>query len=648
LSIYGALKERGYLKRSAIMPEQNDNDKSSASLNGETDLEGKMIIDSTGEEIGTCKAVSIGDDGQIGLAFETKINGKSVIPSKTIPYSAISKITDVIELKVPINIKVAQSVEEIQPTIDETKEGTEEKADAEIEEQETEIQEKEEAIVIEDEDVKETPTTAESKEIKPTDVATETPVNVKIPIETDKLVGTTPVETTQADATEQLSKSLEEEVVLDKKEIIAKEQTAVTTTKVNELMIGLEESISKLETLFRLLADGNAATKIEAIKALTTLCKISPELGLSLIPKMMELSDEPQQDVRLAVAEQFEVLGVSNPELFKGYFLEILENTYEEPIEDIREHLVKALHDISIQTPEICCEKLEDFLEEVIIGKRVPEVPAKVLHDVTLKVVSGNFQLTRVAIKVRLRFIMKGGKLGERSAEELEDYNATLIGLTIIESFNLEESEKLLKSANFKKLGPIFVEVIQEMLKAYKEGSFGLLEKVVDKKIEIPTTVIEKFYEIKIKQTLQGVKNVPMDVFLENSYVTPEEAEQIIYRLVVQKKINAAITMNNGKTFITTVGLEESETPAVEKPKPAKPKTPKAEEKPKTTPTPKKTPTKKPITKKTTTAKKPATTKKKTTATTKKSTTKKTTTATKKTTPKKSTTKSTARKKKAS
>jgi len=586
------------------MAEQKDNDKSSASLNGETDLEGKMIIDSTGEAIGKCKAVSIGDDGQIGLAFETEINGKVVTPSKTIPYSAISKITDVIELRVPINIKVAQSAEEIQDKAEEDKELVADEPEEleEIKEEKTGVKEEEQAIVIEEDDVKEIGDEKAITDVEPVTEEGEIPINVELPIEADKLVGKTTVKTTQADATEQLSKTLEEEVVLDKIEIIAKEQMASTSLKVKDLMIGLEESISKLEALFKLLSDGNAHTKIEAIKALTILSKISPELGLSLIPKMMQLSDEPQQDVRLAIAQQFEILGESNPELFKGYFLEILENTYEEPLEDIREHLVKSLHEIAIQTPEICCEKLEEFIEEVIIGKRVPEVPAKILHDVTLKVVSGNFQLTRIAIKTRLKFIAKGGKLAARCAEELEDYNATLIGLTIIESFSIEEAEKLLKISNFKKLGPIFVEVIQEMINAYKEGSFGLLEKVVDKKIEIPTTVIERLYEEKINQTLQGVKNIPIDVFLENYYITPEEAEEIIYRLVVQKRINAAITMNNGRTFITTLDLEETVAAIIEKPKP---KTTKKTTAKKTTP--KKITTTK---KKTTTRKKPVTTKK--------------------------------------
>jgi len=611
------------------MPEQRDNDKSSASLNGETDLEGKMIIDSTGEVIGKCKAVSIGDDGQIGLAFETEINGKAVTPSKTIPYSAISKITDVIELRVPINIKVAQSAEEIKEITEEEKQLVADEPDEleEVKEEEIEIKEDKQAIVIEEEDVKEIVVKKEDTEIKP-DTEAEIPVNVELPIEADKLIGTTTVETTQADATEQLSKTLEEKVVMDKKEIIAKEQIASTSQKVRDLMIGLEESITKLEALFKLLSDGNASTKIEAIKALTVLSKISPELGLSLIPKMMQLSDESQQDVRLAVSQQFEILAESNPELFKGYFLEILENTFEEPLEDIREHLVKSLHDIAIQTPEICCEKLEEFIEEVILGKRVPEVPAKILHDVTLKVVSGSFQLTRIAIKARLKFIAKGGKLAERCAEELEDYNATLIGLTIIESFSIEEAEKLLRVSNFKKLGPIFVEVIQEMLKAYKEGSFGLLEKVVDKKIEIPISVIERLYEVKIIKTLQGVKNVPMDIFLENSYVTPEEAEEIIYRLIVQKRINAAISMNNDRTFITTVGLEETVAAMIEKPKPAKPKTTAKTPTKKTAPkkpAPKKSAaTKKKIAaKKPTTAKKTKTTKKTTKTTSKKSSTKK-------------------------
>ncbi|MGC9778702.1 MAG: hypothetical protein HZR80_05625 [Candidatus Heimdallarchaeota archaeon] len=581
------------------MAKEKDNDKSSVSLNGETDLEGKMIIDSNGDTIGKCMSVNIGDDGQIGLTFETEINEKLVVPSKTIPYSAIGKITDVIELKVPINIKIAKSADEIKtpkvededpetPKEDRT-EASETEDDQVIVIDEEEITEELDAPPVKSEEVKDT------AKVKEADVA----VNVELPIRPEKLLGTI-TETPQADATEQLSKTLKEKPVADKKDVIARLKKESAIPVVEDLMTGLEDSIKKLDSLFKLLSNGEANTKIEAIKALTSLTKISAELGLSLIPKMLKLTDEPQQDVRLAIAQQLEIIGEVHPELFRGYFLEILENAYEEPIEEIREQLAKALLEIAIKKTDIASEGLEEFLEDVIIGKRVPEVPSKVLHDITLKVVSGNFQLTRISIKVRLKFIIKGGKLAERCAEELEDYNATLIGLALIESFSIDETEKLVRSNNFKKLGPIFVEVIQEMINAYKEGSFNLLSKVIDKKTEIPITVIERFYETKISQTLLGVKNVPMEVFLENSFVTAEEAEQIIYRLIVQKRINAAITMNNDRTFITTLDLEElalkkevkpkttKETPkksAVKKPAPKKPASKKTTKKPKTTPT---------------------------------------------------------------
>ncbi|MHA1221587.1 MAG: hypothetical protein ACTSQB_07625, partial [Candidatus Heimdallarchaeota archaeon] len=434
-------------------------------------------------------------------------------------------------------------------------------------------------------------------------------------------------------ATEQLSKTLIEEDIIeipDEKVIVTEDYSLAI---IKELMVGLEESIKKLDRLFKIVSDGNDREKIEALMALTALTKISPELGLSLIPKMMSLSDEPQQEVRLIVAEQLADIGDSNPELFKEYFLEIFENVFDEPIEEIREFLIKALQNISLKLPEVALNGLGEFLDDVIIGKRVPEVPAKVLHDATLKVVSGNFQLTRIAIQVRLKFIAKGGKLANRCVEELEDYNATLIGLTIIESLSVSETKKLIKSATFKKLGTIFVDVIQHMLAAYEDGSFKLLQEVVDKKIEIPMTVIERFYEVKINKTLEGVKNVPMDVFLEGTIVTPEEAEQIIYRLVVQKRINAAITMNNDRTFITAYDLDEFNG----KPKPTAVKTKPTTRKVTTTkkPTPKKTAT---TTKKATVAKKKstsATTKKTTTAKKKSptaSTTKKTTTTTKKST----------------
>ena len=627
------------------MAKKNDIEDSSASLNGETDLEGKMIIDSRGEKIGVCKAVKIGDDGQISLSFEVEINDKQIIPSQTIPYSAIGKITDVIELKVPINIKVAQSAEELKS--DKITEEAEEEEDQEeevkeIEEEEEEKEEKEEPKeIIISEEMKE----GEVKEIKEEERKIEEAesekeedhsalekvsekVNQELIVPAEKLTGK--IEAQQADATAQLSKTLPDDAEVDKitQPILSIEE--LKKLDVSELIVGLEESAKRIDVLFKHLASGEANTKIEAIKALTDLTKISPELGLSLLQQMMKLNDEPQQDVRLAVAQQMERISDTKPELFKGYFLELFENAFEEPIEEIREQLLKNLHNIAMKIPEVASKGLEEFLEEVIIGKRVPEVPNKLLHDATLKVISGNFLLTRISIKVRLKFVAKGGNLGIRCAEELEDYNATLIGLTIIESFTPEEAEKLIQSSSFKKIGSIFVDVINQMIEAYKEGSFKQLSDVVDKKIEIPTAVIERFYEIKLTKTLEGAQNIPLEVFLENAMVDPEEAEQIIYRLVMQKRINAAITMNNGKTFITALeinGVTEKKT--TEKPKTTK----------KTTTTPKKktTTTKTAATKKPSTATKTGTAKKSTNSTTKKTTTKPKTTTKKTTTAKKTT-----------
>ncbi|MHA1629594.1 MAG: hypothetical protein ACTSXO_03090 [Candidatus Heimdallarchaeota archaeon] len=586
------------------MAEKKVTEKSSASLNGESDLEGKMIIDSTGATVGKCKAVEIDEKGQIGLVFEVEINGKTVVPVKTIPYSAIGKITDVIELRTPLNIKIAHSAAELKG---ETTIKADEKEQSKPKE---EIVTKSATEEVEKEKIKEL-------EIK--DSSEDHPLEVSVN-ETE-----TKVETPQADPTEQLSKALEglhetEEETEETKELEVTTQPKeeekgekFTLPLVNQLMEGLEESIKKLDKLFNLLSNGTPEEKIETIKALTSLAELSPELGLSLLPKMMQLSDEQHQEVRLAVAQELQVLAEKQPQLFSGYFLEIFENIYDEPIEAIREHLIKILYNIAMKKPEIASEGLEQFFEEVMVGKRVPEVPAKVIHDATLKVVSGNFQLARIAIKVRLKFIAKGGKLASRCAEELEDYNATLIGLAIIESFTFEEAEKLVNSSIFKKLGPIFVEVIQKMISAYKEGSLKQLIEVVDTKIEIPTTVIERFYEIKINKALEGIKNIPIDILLNNKIITSEEAEQIIYRLIVQKKINAAITMNNGKTFITS--LDE----VINGTKKEQQKSTATKEKAKST---KKTTTRKSTTKKTS----PSTSKTKT----QKSTTEKKTTETKK------------------
>ena len=592
------------------MAEDKDND-SSAFLNGGTDLEGKMIIDSTGEEVGLCKAVNIDDSGQIGLIFEVTINEVTFAPKQTIPYSAISKITDVIELNTPLNIKIAQSADELK--IPSTSEASQQEKTSEVKKTKVEVieEEKQEVTVIEVSTEEEK--TIVKEEIKDPSLIS---ANEEIPIETNKYIGVLEENTQQADPTEQLSKAFDEPEkieVKDKTQIIATE-TKKKTEAVADIVEDLSDSVEKLEKLFALLTDSDPKTKIKAIIALTKLTTISPVLGLSLIPKLMGLSDDPQQNVRLAIAQQLEVIGEVKPSLFKGFYLEILENAYEEPIEDIREQLIKTLQMIIMKHLELDNNNVEKFLEDVIIGKRVPEVPAKVLHDVTLKVVSSSFLLSRIAIRVRLKFIAQGGNLTERCAEELEDYNATLIGLTIIESFTPNEASKLVKKPSFKKLGSIFVEVINQMISAYEEGSFASLVEVVDKKIEIPISVIERLYEIKINKTLQGVKNVPMEVFLENVLVDEEEAEQIIYRLIVQKKVNAAITMNNGRTFITSLDVEKAVEKKAEKVKPQKDSPKKT--KPKITTT-KKTTAKKPTTKKTTTTKSKTTSSKKKTTTNK-------------------------------
>lgn len=593
------------------MAENNDQDKSSSMLNGETDLDGKMIIDSRGEEIGICKAINIGEDGQISLSFEVAINDKQVIPAQTIPYSAISKITDVIELRVPINIKVAQSADEIKTQEEEiaTKE-------MELQKDIVEAEKPEEIFIDKTEKTTGSSIEAEEKEIEPIKLTTIEKVNPAITktaktvnkvqlIAAEKLTGK--IETYQADATQQLSKAFEDENISSKAGTVL----SSTNEEVKELTIGLEESVKKIDRLFKLVSEGDEETKIEAIKALTYLTQISPELGLSLIPKLMELNDEPHQDVRLNIAQQLEIIGEANPKLFNGYYLELLENAYEEPIEEIREQIVKSLHEIAMKDTNIAIIGLEAFLEEVIIGKRVPEVPAKILHDVTLKVASGNFKLTKIAIRARLKFIAQGGKLAKRCAEELEDYNATLIGLTLIETLTPKEAEKLMKSPNFKKLGPVFIEVINQMIAAYSEGSIKQLEEVVDKKIVISAEVIERFFEIKINKTLVEMKNVPMEVFFGSSIVQPEEVEQIIYRLVVQKRINASINMSNGRTFITSLDVEGTNGKSEEKPKATKQLVKKT--------TPKKKTTAKPTTKKTgsttATKKKTSTTKKATTKT---------------------------------
>lgn len=521
------------------MAKDSEKKSSKSAINGYADLEGKTIIDSENNEIGICKSVIIGEEGQIGLTFETTINNKKVIPSQTIPYSLIQKITDVIVLKAPINIKIAKSEEDLEKKLIKVTKKEEERTKGKTKGIKREL---------EKDDLQEEKEERKEKQQQRT-------------IEMEKKPD---IREVQANASHQLSKALAKKSGATKpisearEKIMTPEKKQETFSKVERLMVGLIEASERLEQLFNLLDDEKTEIRNEAIRGLTKLTKYCPELGLSLIPKMMELNNEPEQSIRLTVAQEMEKIGENKPDIFEGYFIELFEDAFEEPNEEIREQNAKTLHDIASKLTQLDMKKFETFLKEVISGDRIPEVPAKVIHDTTLKVVSGNLGLTRAAIRAHLEFIAKNGKLGERCAKELEDYNATHIGLTIIETFSPEEGRKILQKKTFQNLGAIFIEVINQMIDAYSEGSFEKLEEVIDKKIEIPTSVIERFLKNKITKTLEGVKNVPLDVFLEKTIIDPEKAEQIIYRLVVQKKINASIEMTNGKAFISSLNLEEN------------------------------------------------------------------------------------------
>lgn len=581
------------------MSEGNEEGSSASLINGAADLEGKPIIDSRGVQIGICKTPIIDSDGQIGLAFETKINDKLVVPSQTIPYSTISKISDVIELRVPIKIKIAQSVKELKRKYEEEKEETKitkkelekvpkskvaakkQPARKIIKEKEKEDEEpkeltisitssnalteiltegEEKGEVIEKEEEKEKVEAEERKEEEGEDEK-ELPVEAKKGLAVEGEEDLKIPQISQADASQQLSKALQEEQEKQIKE--PEELSSEDKRAFKGITHELREGLEKLEQLFQLVTNGDTETKCEAMEVLTSLTTISPVLGRSLIPKLLGLKDDSQQEVRLTIGKQLEKLSEAIPEQFEGYFLEFLENAFEEPTEEVREKLIKTLHNIAIKTPDIAAPGLEEFLKDAIIGQILPEIPSKTIHETTLKIVSGSFQLTRIAIRAHLPYLVNKGSLGERCAEELQDYNATLIGLTIIESYSLEEAEKLIKLANFQKLGDTFVDVIETMIEAYKKGSFELLQEVVDKKIEVPTSVIERFYEVKISETLKGIESAPLEFFTKDSIVDEELAEEIIYRLVIEKQVDAAINVNNNRTFITNLhkggGKEDEE-----------------------------------------------------------------------------------------
>ncbi|MBD3191404.1 MAG: hypothetical protein GF308_12220 [Candidatus Heimdallarchaeota archaeon] len=553
------------------MSEENEEKSSASLINGAADLEGKPIIDSRGIQIGVCKTAIIDSDGQIGLAFETKINDKTVVPSQTIPYSTISKISDVIELRDPINIKIAQSVQELKRKDEQEKEGIKE----ERKKLEEKPEEKDEGAEKEEEESGEltisiTPSrdmakipTEKREEEKEKEVSKQPEVEEKGGIETEEKLEVEAEQDlkipriSQADASQQLSKALHKAKNKQVREI--EEEDADEKIVLKGITYELREGLEKLEQLFQLVSNGDIETKCEAIKVLTSLTTISPVLGRSLIPRLMGLKDYSHQEVRLTVGEQLEIISESSPGLFEGYFLELLENAFEEPTEEVREKLIKTLHNIAIKTPKIAAPGLEEFLKDAVIGRILPEIPSKTIHETTLRIVSGSFQLTRIAIRSRLPYLENKGSLGERCAEELQDYNATLIGLTIIESYSLQEAEKLIKLDNFRRLGETFADVIETMIEAYKRGSFELLQEVVDKKIEIPISVIERFYEVKISETLRGVESAPLEFFTKDSIVGEELAEEIIYSLVIEKRVDAAINVNNNRTFIANLPKGEEE-----------------------------------------------------------------------------------------
>ncbi|UJG41819.1 MAG: hypothetical protein K9W45_04990 [Candidatus Heimdallarchaeum aukensis] len=150
-----------------------------------------------------------------------------------------------------------------------------------------------------------------------------------------------------------------------------------------------------------------------------------------------------------------------------------------------------------------------------------------------------------------------------RLASMIAMLDAHIVGLELVQIFKEEDFELftlILKSGGFTQG---YQYIVSDIMKAYQDTNIEQLKNALHG-LKLPKEVQSVLIKESYKRSLSKVGSISLDIFAEQSGLTPEKAEKLIYEMIMKGEIKAKLELVNERLYIVQ---EKHETPEELKPK---------------------------------------------------------------------------------
>lgn len=309
-----------------------------------------------------------------------------------------------------------------------------------------------------------------------------------------------------------------------------------------------------------------------------------------IIRRLIQLIERKPEE---RIAAMVTYLAAHNSEYYINQLTAMLENILR--IEDINRFFInlKAASIVINSSLPIAEEVLEIFLQK---GIEIEE--SHLLEKFRRAVII----IAATDVKLMETIATKLAKFIEDEVQKTETDNKKLYKIygllylldpcSVALACAYEFSEKTLESfesymQNYP-LYPGFQDLVLNILEAFKEGDIEKLKENLYGRA-LPDDIIFAIKKRKYTQSLEKVGSIPLDIFAEQIGISKDEAEKLIYEMILKGDIQARIELVNGRSYIVKITEEEPkeetkvQTKEQTKPKPKSPSKSKSKSKPQST-----------------------------------------------------------------
>ncbi|MHA1867880.1 MAG: helix-hairpin-helix domain-containing protein [Candidatus Heimdallarchaeaceae archaeon] len=143
----------------------------------------------------------------------------------------------------------------------------------------------------------------------------------------------------------------------------------------------------------------------------------------------------------------------------------------------------------------------------------------------------------------------KNQKKLRRLVSMISMLDAHIIGLELVQIFKEEDFDlftSIIKSGSFTQG---FQHIVLDIMKAYQETNIEQLKNALHG-LKLPKEVQSLLIKESYKRSLSKVGSISLDIFAEQSGLTPEKAEKLIYEMIMKGEIKAKLELVNERLYI--------------------------------------------------------------------------------------------------